>query len=61
MIHMDLQKAYDTVEWCPLEGIMRELGFPTSFIDWVMLGAKTISYRYVVNGNPTKILKAMRG
>lgn len=31
-IQMDLQKAYDTVEWRALEEIMREMGFPRQFI-----------------------------
>lgn len=31
-IQMDLQKAYDTVEWCAVEMIMREInGIPFCF------------------------------
>lgn len=57
MVQMDLQKAYDTVEWSALKGIMRELGFPALFTDWIMLGVKKVSYRYIVNGKPSEILR----
>lgn len=33
MIQLDLQKAFDSVEWAALEGILRELGFPRTFIN----------------------------
>lgn len=61
MIQIDPQKAYDSVEWSALEGIMRELGFPDLFVDWVMLGVTTVSDRYVVNGCLTDLLMAKRG
>lgn len=61
MIQVDLQKAYDTVDWNALESILRELGFPMLFVDWVMLGVRTVSYRYVVNGRPSEIIPAKRG
>lgn len=51
-IKMDVQKAYDTVEWEVLEDIMRELSFLPTFIEWVMLCARTDSYRFVLNGQP---------
>ncbi len=37
LIQMDIQKAYDTVEWGALEAILKELGFPGIFIRWIML------------------------
>lgn len=61
MIQMDLQKAYDTVEWSALENIMDELGFPVVFMDWVMRCVRSVSYRYSINGVPSRILKAERG
>lgn len=32
MLQIDLQKAFDTVEWAALEGILYELGFPRQFV-----------------------------
>lgn len=61
MVQMDLQKAYDSVEWSALEGIMREMGFPGGFVEWIMICVRTVSYRFSVNGGVTDILKAKRG
>lgn len=61
MLQMDLQKAYDIVEWYALEAILRELSFPPQFIIWVMLAVTIVSYRYKVNGDHTGILKGKRG
>ena len=36
MMKIDLQKAYDSVEWSFLEQVMGGLGFPDMFIQWVM-------------------------
>ncbi|XP_058783633.1 uncharacterized protein LOC131658343 [Vicia villosa] len=58
---MDLQKAYNTVEWSALENIMKEHNFPQKFIDWTMICIETVSYRYTINGQASKILKAKRG
>ncbi|CAK8532031.1 unnamed protein product [Lathyrus sativus] len=33
MIQMGLQKANDTIEWCALEAIMKEMSFPQKFIN----------------------------
>ncbi|XP_058768924.1 uncharacterized protein LOC131642722 [Vicia villosa] len=60
-IQIDLQKAYDTVCWDALETIMAELSFPNQFIEWIMLAVRSVSYRYLVNGQVSDILKAKRG
>ena len=36
MLKIDLQKAYDLVEWAFLEQVMYGLGFPEMFVQWVM-------------------------
>lgn len=40
---------------------MNEIGLPVQFLNWVMLGVKTISYIYMVNGKLSDILIAKRG
>ncbi|XP_019432517.1 PREDICTED: uncharacterized protein LOC109339516 [Lupinus angustifolius] len=42
---MDIQKAYNTLEWDALESIMIELGFPHHFVRWTKLRVNTVSYR----------------
>lgn len=60
MIQMDLQKAYDSVEWIVVEAILWEMNFPHQFIRWVMLSIRIVSYWYNVNGDYTDLLVAKR-
>lgn len=61
MIQLDLQKAYDMVDWRALEIVMQEIGLPSIFIDWIMMTVKTVSYRFNINGQMTDLLQARRG
>ncbi|CAK8579067.1 unnamed protein product [Lathyrus sativus] len=61
MMQIDLQKAYDMVNWKALEFIMKELGIPNKFIQWTMLGITTVSYRFNIMGGYTEVLQAKRG
>ena len=55
MLKIDLQKAYDSVEWTFLEQVMVGLGFPDLFTQWVMQYVKTVNYTIVVNGQNTQV------
>nr|XP_010312970.1 uncharacterized protein LOC104644590 [Solanum lycopersicum] len=61
MLKIDLQKAYDSVEWPYLEQVMEGLGFPELFIHWVMQCVKTVNYTIVVNGQNTQRFDAAKG
>lgn len=61
MYHIDLQKAYDIFNWDALELIIRELSFPDKFVSWIMIVVRTLSYRYLINGQINSLLKAKRG
>nr|GEU69171.1 RNA-directed DNA polymerase, eukaryota, reverse transcriptase zinc-binding domain protein [Tanacetum cinerariifolium] len=37
---IDIQKAYDTVNWCFLETILTHFGFPVKMIHWIMRNPK---------------------
>lgn len=50
MIKIDLQKAYDSIEWVFLEKVMEELGFPDRYIYWIMQCVKIVSSTIMVNG-----------
>lgn len=58
---MDVQKAYDTMDLSALDQIMQEMSFPTVFISWVMTCISIMSYRYTINGQTSRILKARMG
>lgn len=47
--------------WRALDNIMREIGIPNQFIQWVMLGVTTVSYMFNIMGEYTSILQAQRG
>ncbi|XP_058784085.1 uncharacterized protein LOC131658853 [Vicia villosa] len=60
-ISVDLQKAYDMIDWQALECIMDELGIPHKFLKWIMQSLTSVSYRFNINGSHSKMLIARRG
>ena len=50
-LKLDTAKAYDRVEWCFLEGMMRCLGFSESWISKVMDCVSIVHYSFILNGN----------
>lgn len=61
MLKVDMQKAYDSLEWPFLKQIMSALGFPNQFVGWIMMCITTVSYSIMVNGKPTERFKARKG
>lgn len=61
MLKIDIQKAYDSVEWPFLEQVLISLNFPSGFVGWVMTCVKTVSYSIIVNGKPTPPFEARKG
>lgn len=61
MLKIDMQKAYDSIEWDYLEQIMVHLNFSTLVINWIMACLRNVSYSIVINGKPTKPFDAKRG
>ncbi|XP_058783026.1 uncharacterized protein LOC131657674 [Vicia villosa] len=61
MIQVDMQKAYDMIDWNALETIMQEMGIPCKFINWILVTLTTVSYRFNINGNLSQLLLAKRG
>lgn len=61
MIKIDLQKAYDRVEWCYLEQVMEALAFPGKFIAWLTKCLRIVNYTIVINSEPTETFDAARG
>ncbi|KAH0701659.1 hypothetical protein KY285_015937 [Solanum tuberosum] len=61
MIKIDLQKAYDSVEWIYLEQVLEELCFPAQFRRWIMQCVTTVNYTVLVNGAPTDSFDVAKG
>lgn len=61
MVKVDIQKAYDSVEWIFLEQLLSELGFPWRYIKWIMECVTTVTYSFNVNGEVTVPFAARKG
>lgn len=48
---VDIQKAYDTVNWDFLGEILFRFGFHEKLIKWIMKCVETVSYSININGN----------
>lgn len=61
MFQLDLQKAYDMVDWSALEAVLTEIGLPGRFVHWIMTVVINVTYRFNVNGELTDRMQAKRG
>ncbi|VFR01205.1 unnamed protein product [Cuscuta campestris] len=61
MIKLDITKAYDTVSWSFLEEVMLGLGFPVTFISFVMECVTSASSSIMVNGEGHGFFRSKRG
>ena len=58
---VDMNKAYNRVEWDFLETVMIKLGFEKKWVDWTMECVKTVSYNLIINGKLSSRLYPSRG
>ncbi|XP_021979685.1 uncharacterized protein LOC110875793 [Helianthus annuus] len=58
---VDIQKAYDTVDWNFLKGILFGFGFHPTMVHWIMLCVSTTTYSVCVNGEVHGFFKGSRG
>ena len=58
---VDLQKAYDQVNWNFLRVLLLKFGFSDIFVNWIMQCVSTVSFSIIVNGGKTKWFRPTRG
>ncbi|XP_071705361.1 uncharacterized protein [Rutidosis leptorrhynchoides] len=58
---VDIQKAYDTVDWKFLENILLYFGFHRTMIKWIMKCVSTTSFSININGELHGYFKGKRG
>lgn len=61
MLQLDLQKAYDMVDWHAMKQILQEIGMPEKFINWIMVAVTNVTYEFNINGHLTETTQARRG
>lgn len=50
-----------TLDWGALERTMLELGLPGLFVKWIMKCVTAVSYKFLINGQHSSLVKAKRG
>ena len=58
---LDVEKAYDKLDWKSLPMVRREMGFGNKWIGWIHWCISTTSFSLIINGSPTGFFKSSRG
>jgi hypothetical protein len=60
-VKIDLQKAYDQVNWNFFRAVLVNFGFQDTFVNWIMECVTTTTLSVLVNGGISKHFKPSRG
>eukprot|EP00253_Pinus_taeda_P027637 PITA_27637 len=61
LLKIDLSKAFDRVSWLYIKMILIHLGFPISFINWIMAYISTPTFSILINGSASQFFHSERG
>ncbi|KAM0916483.1 hypothetical protein ACQ4PT_010152 [Festuca glaucescens] len=61
LLKLDISRAFDSLSWAFLIKILRKLGFPNIWINWIAISLQTASTRVLVNGEPGARIAHARG
>ena len=61
LLKIDISKAFDTVNWRFLLGLLEHLGFSRRWINWVPLILSTASTKIILNGSLGRRICHARG
>ena len=60
-VKIDINKAYDRVEWSFIATVLRVHGFDQDVVDLIVFGITSVSFHVLLNGSPTKTFSPRRG
>lgn len=60
MVKVDIEKAYNTKEWKFILATLRKMKFPKIYLSWIKACLYTFSFSFLINGPPSKWIKAYR-
>lgn len=61
ILKLDMQKAYDRVEWDFLCDYMLKLGFHEIWVKWIKHCISSVSFSILIKGEPSAVFKPSRG
>jgi hypothetical protein len=61
LLKVDIARAFDSVSWPFLLDILKHVGFPTAWLDWIATLLSTANTRMLLNGTPSHRICHARG
>ncbi|RVW40194.1 Transposon TX1 uncharacterized 149 kDa protein [Vitis vinifera] len=58
---LDIEKAYDNVDWSFLLTVMQKMGFGEKWLGWIKWCISTASFSVLINGTPKGFFQSSRG
>ncbi|WMV08457.1 hypothetical protein MTR67_001842 [Solanum verrucosum] len=58
---LDIEKAYDHVNWAFLLKVLKDMGFGDKWVNWIKFCISTVKFSLIINGNPEGFFQSQRG